>query len=400
MKKILFLLLILLPSFVHALEEPKLHSEYAIVYDLKEDKVIYSKRAEEQISIASLTKIMTTITAINNISDLNERVIITQDMLNQVRYDASRAGLNVGDVVTYKDLLYASILPSGADATTSLAISLTGSISNFVSKMNEEKDALGLENTHFKNVTGLDEKGQYSTVSDVLTILKYALENETFKEIYKTKEYTLTNGLKVKSTIYNYSKNLNKDTSRIIGSKTGFTAEAGLCISSLFETNNHEMLLITTNAPYGTGYNIEDALYLINYMDTNYQDVTLSTKNTFLKKLNVSDSNIDSYDIITSLDAVKYLPKDYDINNFKVEYNGLDNLTYKVKENTEIGIISYYYANELIASEKVYLKTTIKKDYIKIIKHYKLHYFLITILCIVCLIIIGKKLTKKKLGVR
>lgn len=400
MKKIFFFLLILWPSLALALEEPNIHSEHAIVYDLQEDKVLYTKAAEEQISIASLTKIMTTITAINNIPDLNEKVTITQSMLNQVRYDASRAGLKVGDIVTYKDLLYASILPSGADATTALAISLTGSIDNFVTKMNEVKDTLHLKNTHFKNVTGLDEEGHYSTVNDVLTILKYALENDTFKEIYKTKEYTLSNGLEVKSTIYNYNKKLNKDTSRILGSKTGFTAEAGLCISSLFETNNHEMILITTNAPYGTDYNIVDALYLINYMDTNYQDITLSTKNTLLKQLNVTDSNIDTYDILTSIDVIKYLPIDYDINKFKIEYNGLDNLTYKVKENTEIGTISYYYDNDLITTEKVYLQTTLKKDYLKIIKHYKIHYLLIVILCLICLFIIGKKLTKKKLGVK
>lgn len=400
MKKIIFLLILLLPSLSFALQAPELHSKHAIIYDLNEDKIIYAKDATDKISIASLTKIMTTITAINNIDDLNTEITITQDMLNQVRYDASVAGLKVGDKVTYKDLLYASILPSGADATTALAISLTGSIDNFVTKMNEEVNKLNLKNTQFKNVTGLDEEGHYSNVKDVLSILKYALNNETFKEIYTTRDYTLSNGLIVKSTIYNYNKTINKDTSRIIGSKTGFTAEAGLCISALFNSNNHELILITTNAPYGTAYNIEDALYIINYMDKNYEDINLSTKDTLIKQLNVKNSNIDTYDIRTNLNIIKYLPTDYDINKFKIEYNGLDNLTYKVKENTEIGTISYYYANELLSTEKVYLNTTIKKDYIKIIKYYKLHYYLIFILCFVLLIIIGRKLTKKKLGAK
>lgn len=400
MKKIIFILVLLLPSLSFALQNPELHSKHAIIYDLNEDKIIYAKDANEKISIASLTKIMTTITAINNIDDLNKEITITQEMLNQVRYDASIAGLKAGDKVTYKDLLYASILPSGADATTALAISLTGSIDNFVTKMNDEVANLNLKNTQFKNVTGLDEEGHFSTVKDVLSILKYALKNETFKEIYTTKDYTLSNGLIVKSTIYNYNKNINKDTSRIIGSKTGFTAEAGLCISAIFNSNNHELILITTNAPYGTSYNIEDALYIINYMDKNYEDINLSTKDTLIKQLNVKNSNIDTYDIRTNLNITKYLPTDYDINKFKIEYNGLDNLTYKVKENTEIGTISYYYDNELLSTEKVYLNTTIKKDYLKIIKYYKLHYYLILILCFILLIIIGRKLTKKKLGVK
>lgn len=159
MKKIIFLLILLLPSLSFALQAPELHSKHAIIYDLNEDKIIYAKDSTDKISIASLTKIMTTITAINNIDDLNTEITITQDMLNQVRYDASVAGLKVGDKVTYKDLLYASILPSGADATTALAISLTGSIDNFVTKMNEEVAKLNLINTQFKNVTGLDEEG-------------------------------------------------------------------------------------------------------------------------------------------------------------------------------------------------------------------------------------------------
>ena len=400
MKKILLIIFLLIPSIVYALEDPKIVSKNAIIYDLTEDKTIYSLHAEEQVSIASLTKIMTTITAINNINNLDEEIVINEEMLNEVRWDASRAGLKNNDHVTYRDLLYASILPSGADATISLAISTTGSINNFVNKMNETAGDIGLKNTHFVNVTGLDEEGHYSTVNDVLTLLKYALNNPLFKQIYTTKEYTLSNGLHVKSTLYNYNKKLNKDTSRILGSKTGFTNEAGLCISALFNSNNHDMLLITIKAPNENGASIIDALTIIDYMDNNYKNITLSKKDTPIKSLKVLDSKIDEYNIYTKEDIIKYLPIDYDINKLKIEYNGLDNLNYKVKQDAEIGEILYYYDNELINKEKVYLNISIEKDYIKIIKHYKFYLLVIFIIIILCIIITNKILIKKKLGVK
>ena len=136
MKKLLFLLLLLMPLNIYALEYPEINSKKAIVYDITDDKILYEKNSNEQTNIASLTKIMTTITAIEKIEDLNEEVIITKEILDTVSKKASIAGLKENDKVTYEDLLYASMLPSGADATNALAISLCGSIENFVKDMN------------------------------------------------------------------------------------------------------------------------------------------------------------------------------------------------------------------------------------------------------------------------
>ena len=147
MKKIKIIVLticLFIPFLVNALEINDLYSENVIVYNKDENKILYEKNSEETASIASLTKIMTTLVSIENIKDLNEKVTITERMLSSVPWDASVAGLKVGDVVTYEDLLYASMLPSGADATDSLAISLTGSISSFVEKMNDLAKKLNL----------------------------------------------------------------------------------------------------------------------------------------------------------------------------------------------------------------------------------------------------------------
>ena len=273
-KIILFIIILLYPLTIDAeiLKLPSLNSEIALVYDLTTDNVLYAKNINIKTPIASLTKIMTTMTALNLISDLDTEVTITKEMLKGIYANASVAGLKEGDKVTYFDLLNASLLPSGADATQSLAISLSKTVPNFVEQMNELAANIGLSNSHFLNTSGLDFNGQYSTASDVLTLLKYALANPIFKEIFTTKEYTLTNGLEVKSTLLGYEKSLEIDTSRIIGSKTGYTDYAGMCLASLTEVANHEIIIITIKAPYirNTYLNLKDHLAIISFLDANY----------------------------------------------------------------------------------------------------------------------------------
>ena len=165
------------------------------------------------------------------------------------------------------------MLPSGADAAQVLAINLSGSTNQYVLEMNEFAKKIGMTNSNFINITGLDATGQYSTLNDILILLKYSLANDTFKEIFTTKEYTLTNNLEVKSTIKTYQEKYDIDISRIIGSKTGTTNEAGLCLASYFKVKNQDILAITTNAPLNDSQpqNLIDSLKIINYLDENYE---------------------------------------------------------------------------------------------------------------------------------
>lgn len=356
--KYLFLLFLfnLFPINVIALETPTLYSEKAIVYDLDDKQVLFKQNENEQANIASLTKVITTIVAIENIDNLDDEVTITSEMMSLVRWDASVAGLKINDKVTYRDLLYASILPSGADATNSLAILISGSVENYVKLMNELVNKLGLSNTHFANVTGLDEDGHYSSASDLQVIIAYCLENPLFKEIYTTREYKLSNGLLVKSTIVKASEVGDINISRILGSKTGFTLGAGLCISALINSNDHNILLITLNAPYkGDYYNIKDAIYLASYLDSNYDKQVLINKDEIVKKINVKYSNIEEYNIKINSKIEKYLANDYNKDNFKVIYDGLETISYKNHQGDKIGTLKVYYLDELLYEEDVIL---------------------------------------------
>lgn len=392
---IIILVIIINPIFVNALTYPEIDSKILEIYDLTDKKIIYEIDSNKQASIASLTKIATTITAIENINNLDEEVLITSNILSTVRWDASKAGLKAGDKLTYRDLLYASMLPSGADATNSIAILSTGSVENFVKKMNELAERIGLKNTHFVNVTGLDAEGHYSTADEVRKLLSYALENELFRKIYTTREYTLSNGLTVYSTIVTYNKNSSVDTSKIIGSKTGYTGEAGYCLSSISDINSHEFIIIVLDAEHKNNkyYNIVDTVNLITFLLENYKEEVIVKKDTIIKTIPVKLSKEEKYEIRAQEDIKLFLPSDYDKEKIKIEYNGLDELSFINKEKTSIGKVTYYYDDKLVAQEKFTLESKFNISIIKIIKEY---YYVFISIIILFLIVIINKLKKKK----
>ena len=398
---ILFLTFIMIyPLDIFALEYPEINSKITEIYDLTNKEVVYEIDSNKQASIASLTKIVTTITAIESISNLDEKITITQDMLDTVRWDASKAGLKAGDKLTYKDLLYASMLPSGADATNSIAILSSGSIDNFVSKMNKLVTKLGLKNTHFVNVTGLDAEGHYSTADDIRKILEYALKNELFREIYTTKKYTLSNGLTFNSTIKKYNASSGMDTSKILGSKTGFTGEAGYCLSTLSNINSHEFIVIVLNAEYKDNkyYNIVDSINLIDFLTEHFKNQVLVKKEKVVKKLPVRLSKTDIYEIKAKKNVTLYLPDDYDKDKLKIKYTGPDHLSFMNKPGKKIGTIAYYYDNKLITKENVILNSKLEISIGKILKKYFYAFIILFILLI--LIIRPKKKKKKKVKLR
>lgn len=384
MKKIVYIILttiLMIPFGINALEIEGLESKHVIVYNLDESKIIYEEKSEEITSIASLTKIMTTLVAIESIDDLDEKVTISESMLNGIPYDASVAGLQVGDVLTYKDLLYSSMIPSGADATQALAISLTGSISNFVEKMNAKARELKLENTSFANTTGLDTSGHYSTAKDILSLLNHALENKTFKEIFETKSYTTTNGIILKSTLDYYNKTLNYDLSFVKGSKTGYTGKAGLCLATLSNIDNTNIITITINASYeDRNKNVKDLNRIYKSLKSNYikaniieeGDILTTLETKFAKELNTlirSDVNI-----------TRYIEKPYNEDKVKIEYAGEQVISSTTKKGTEVGTIKVYYDEELLEEIPAVISDTLHFSVFNYLKENIIYYVLLILI--------------------
>ena len=358
------------------------------MYNLNDDEVIYEKNSNDRVNIASLTKIMTAIVSIENIDDYNKSVLITSDMLNNVTNDLSVAGFKVGDAVTYNDLLYGTLLKSGADATNILAISISGSINNFVSLMNNKAKKLGMYNTSFSNTIGIESEKHYSTAKDVAILLKYAFKNKKFREVFETEHYE--NG---KYIMDGPLKRINTDENNyVIGAKTGYTSKAGLCLASIAKYNNIGYLLVTIGAPKDDHMqNIKDSKKIYEYFFKNYSYKEILNKNDTVVKVKTvygKEYNIKSFD-----DVTMYLKNDITKDDLIYKYDGDTLLKKGVKQDDKIGTYYILYNNEILYKTNVYAPKDVKFDLLFFIKEniVQLTLILIIIILVISIIRIRKK---------
>ena len=362
-----------------------LTSKEAIIYNLNDDNVIYEKNSNEQTKIASLTKIMTSLVAIENINNIDDTVTVDYKDLQGLKGYAV-AGFKAGDTVTYKDLLYALMLPSAADAANIIARNISGGVDEFVSLMNDKVSKLNLENTHFSNPIGMDDDN-YSTAYDLSIILKEALKNDTFKELYNTDTYITSNNIKLSKTTNKIASKYNLDISNLKGSKTGYTEEAGYCLSSISTYNDVNFLAITLNTEELPNH-IKDTLTLYNYFDSNYSYKTILKDKQLITTIKVKSSKTKTYDIISNKEITKYLSNDIDINKIEYKYSGVKELNRKIKKGDYLGKVKIKYNNEVLDTYKVYLD----KD----IKYYNYYLLLIPIIIIIFIVSIKIKLKRNK----
>lgn len=351
-KKISSLIILFLLSFnvVNATQVDVVSERY-ILYNMNDGTILDEKDPHTQVSIASLTKIMTVIVAIENIDDYDKKVTITNDMLKDIDWDVVVTGFKVGQEVTYDDLLYGSILSSGADAINALGFSIAGDMDSFVKLMNNKVSELGLKNTKFSNAVGLYDKNNYSSAYDMAQILIYALKNKKFKEVFETKEYKLSINKTIKSTIYRYSEkgNSNIDLSKITGAKTGYIQKAGNCLASTATINDVNYLLVTLNAmTNGQNDHLKDSVKIYNYFGDNYSYQNVVSKNDIVVTLDTIYANEEKVSIKAGVEIEKYLKNGFDKSNLKYEYNGLNEIDVDTKLGTKIGSVKVLYNNEVL----------------------------------------------------
>lgn len=249
----------------------ELYSTNAVLVSLSDDRVLYEKGGKGRTYPASLTKMMTVILAIEAIPDLETQITLPEELFQKL-YDenASMAGFLPNENVKAVDLLYAAMLPSGAEAAEGLALYASGSIERFVERMNQKAEELGMEDTHFLNTTGLHDPNHYTTAYDMALLLRYALKNDTFRKVFTTDRYSTSptslhkEGITFVSTLSQALKSPEFEGGEILGGKTGYTDAAGLCLATLARKNGREYLFITTGAPGNHDteqYNIDDAVF-------------------------------------------------------------------------------------------------------------------------------------------
>lgn len=217
----------------------EIESSYGVLIDIDKKEVIASKNADDKIYPASMTKVMTLVVAMENISNLEDTFTFTSEIIDPLYAEnASRAGFSPGEVVVLKDILYGCILPSGADCTSALAVYVAGSEAEFAKMMNEKAASLGLEHTHFANASGLHNDDHYTTCREMAVILEYAAKNEEMRKILSTYKYTTAptaqhpNGITLTSTLFSRMSGDEAAGVFVQGGKTGYTLEGKNCLAT------------------------------------------------------------------------------------------------------------------------------------------------------------------------
>lgn len=321
-----------------------------IVYDMDNNRVLKSYNENEQKLIASISKIMTAIIAIEN-GNIQQNVTVDKNILTAV---GSSIYLEIGEKISLKDLLYGMMLRSGNDAATMIAINISGSMEKFAEKMNEYAKKLGMNNTTFYNSHGLENNdgiGNISTAYDMALLTSYAMQNDIFKEIFKTKIYNAKSDKK-SYTWQNKNKLLKYDY--ITGGKTGYTQKAKRTLVTTGYINNTNIVIVTLNDPNDW----LDHQNLYENIKNNYQNIEVLNK----KKFNVNN-NIFIEDKLYIKDNYSILVNEKEKNKLKIKYYLTNNDNYD--NNDIVGYVCIYLNNKEIYNENIYISVNKKKNSIK-----------------------------------
>ena len=342
-------------SFLVSAEELEINSDKAILINLNDDSILFEKNSKEKASVASLTKIMTAIVVLDNVDIDTKVTVINEDWKGLREEDATTCDYSLNKEYTYLDLLYGLLLPSGADCANALARNVDKD--NFINLMNKKVEELDMKDTHFSNVTGFDDKENYSTAYDMSLLMKYAIKNETFKKIISTPKYTTGDGVAVYNTLNVYSDREDVVIPNVVGGKTGSTDDALTCLATIAESDGVNYLLVTLNAKKPG--QLLDAKNIYTYYMNNYGYKTLLRKGDVIKKINTLYSKNDITLIKSLKDYNYYLKNDYDESKVNIEYDGLEKLSFRNKKGEKIGTLKIYYDDKLLEEDDVVLSRKI-----------------------------------------
>lgn len=246
---VFFIILIFVVNLItvdaSAVNEIPLSAKSAILINAHTNEIIYEKNAYEKRGMASTTKIMTALLAIER-GNMQKKVVARDD---EVRIEGTSIGLKAGDKITLEALVCGMLLESGNDAANVTARVIGKSREKFVSLMNKKAKEIGMKNTHFENPSGLTEEGHFSTAFDMAVLGSYAIKNKQFRDICSLSSVRVSYGTpQYERTFKNHNKLLNS-VEGAFGIKTGFTKASGRCLVSAAQRNGVTLVAVTLCAP-------------------------------------------------------------------------------------------------------------------------------------------------------
>lgn len=344
MKKILLFLLCLYLFIPYVNASTTSAYEYVLM-DMDSGRVLASKNKDSPRLIASITKIMTCILAIEN-ANINDIVKVDESISKSY---GSGIYISIGEEIKLIDLLYGLMLRSGNDAAMMISSYVSGNEEKFVKLMNQKAKELGMKNTIFYNSSGLDTEtiGNKSTAYDMALLTRYAMQNDTYKNIVKTKKYTVKTNLK--SYVW-HNKNKLLAYDYITGGKTGYTERAKRTLVSTASKDNMNLVVVTIND--SDDWNTHKSLYESAF--NTYKNLKVLNKNNFQV---LKDNYYDKL----------YIKNDVYLTLKKGESKSLiSHIKLEKKEDYKTGDIvgkNYIYLDDkLVHTEPIYVKKISKKD--------------------------------------
>ena len=353
------LLTLLSKSKIFAIE---ISSPSAVVICENTGRILYDKNANQKRPMASLTKLMTAIIFVENCR-MNEIIQIDK---NACYIGGSEVGLVPNTQISAKDLLTGMLLPSGNDAATQIAIHIAGSTENFAKMMNIRAKELGLTNTKFVTPHGLDNEDHYSTAYEMALISKYARNYKEIRDIVQTKYATIT--------INNNQKQL-KNTNALLfdypyttGMKTGFTDDAGRCLSASASKDNLNLIAVVLGSESSqirfseTKQILEETFEKYNYYDlSNFTNIYINIPIIKKKKNNY---------IVTYSDNISEALTKEEYSNIQVKQELLKEINAPMHKNDYIGKVTIYTGDYIIYEKEIHLEYDIQKKKVKDYMYY------------------------------
>lgn len=310
-----------------------------VVLEGNTNTILYGKNENAKLPMASTTKIVTAILAIENCQDLDEKFLVSEKAIG---IEGTSIYLKSGERLSMRELLYGLILASGNDCAVAIA-EYFGSEDKFVEMMNNFALSLGLENTHFANPHGLDADGHYTSAYDLAVMTSYALENPVFKEIVSTERMVIEKNDLYQARYLKHKNRLLFTDDKCIGVKTGFTDNAGRCLVHAHEENGMQLISVVLNCQPM----FEECDRLTRLAMDNYEMKEFVKPYNFVSNIEISDSDKSEIGVITikgfSLPILKC-----DEDRYEVKYLLPDRLVAPITLNQGVGTVQVLFDDNII----------------------------------------------------
>ena len=352
-----------------------IYAQIYLLVNLDNDTVIFEKDADKQAAPASLTKIMTATVVLENCKDLDEEVEASYEAIHLLDGTGSSiVGLEPGEKMSIKNLLYCLLVRSGNDAANVLAMHVGGSIEGFVKMMNDKAAALGCKNTHFANVHGLDDPNHYTTAREMATITEYALTMPYFTDVTSQTYYTQppTNMTSEERTVTTTNRMLlsydDEYYTYATGVKTGSLNESGYCISATATYDGYSYLVVCMGSPYidSEGNHIDyhgemyDAATLFRWAFLNIENKTLVTDGELLGEVGLKYAwGKDRLQVLAQGNLTATLPSSLESGAITTKLDLPESVKAPIKKGDYVGTATFYYNGAelstvaLVAAESV-----------------------------------------------